>query len=104
MRVHVHARDLAGCTQPSLHVVVVFTVTARSAGSVRPIRRFGRGWKRPPSSRPQFGREADREPAAAIATRPEAAMQPQHKLITALRMLENKRDTMPPQKHGNIPL
>ena len=26
------------------------------------------------------------------------------KLISALRMLENKRDTMPPKKHGNIPL
>jgi propionyl-CoA carboxylase beta chain len=26
------------------------------------------------------------------------------KLITALRMLANKRDTMPPKKHGNIPL
>jgi propionyl-CoA carboxylase beta chain len=26
------------------------------------------------------------------------------KLITALRMLENKRDTNPPKKHGNIPL
>ncbi len=26
------------------------------------------------------------------------------KLITALRMLENKRDTMPRKKHGNIPL
>jgi propionyl-CoA carboxylase beta subunit len=26
------------------------------------------------------------------------------KLITALRMLENKRDTAPPKKHGNIPL
>ena len=29
---------------------------------------------------------------------------PRRKLITALRMLENKRDTMPPKKHGNIPL
>lgn len=26
------------------------------------------------------------------------------KLISALRMLSNKRDTMPPKKHGNIPL
>jgi len=26
------------------------------------------------------------------------------KLIAALRMLENKRDTNPPKKHGNIPL
>ncbi len=26
------------------------------------------------------------------------------KLITALRMLENKRDTNPPKKHGNMPL
>jgi len=26
------------------------------------------------------------------------------KLIAALRMLETKRDTMPPKKHGNIPL
>jgi len=26
------------------------------------------------------------------------------RLISALRMLENKRDTMPPKKHGNIPL
>src|SRR5208337_2853493 len=26
------------------------------------------------------------------------------KLIAALRMLENKRETMPPKKHGNIPL
>ena len=26
------------------------------------------------------------------------------KLIAALRMLENKRDTMPRKKHGNIPL
>jgi propionyl-CoA carboxylase beta chain len=26
------------------------------------------------------------------------------KLITALRMLESKRDTNPPKKHGNIPL
>ncbi|HET7842244.1 MAG TPA: acyl-CoA carboxylase subunit beta [Terriglobia bacterium] len=26
------------------------------------------------------------------------------KLITALRMLQNKRDTNPPKKHGNIPL
>ena len=37
--------------------------------------------------------------AAAItprATRP--------KLIAALRMLSNKRDTNPPKKHGNIPL
>jgi hypothetical protein len=24
--------------------------------------------------------------------------------ITALRMLENNRDTNPPKKHGNIPL
>ncbi|OFV97979.1 MAG: methylmalonyl-CoA carboxyltransferase [Acidobacteria bacterium RIFCSPLOWO2_02_FULL_61_28] len=34
-------------------------------------------------------------------------IEPRHtrrKLITALRMLENKRDTMPPKKHGNIPL
>jgi propionyl-CoA carboxylase beta chain len=34
-------------------------------------------------------------------------IQPRHtrrKLITALRMLANKRDTMPPKKHGNIPL
>jgi propionyl-CoA carboxylase beta chain len=30
--------------------------------------------------------------------------QTRKKLITALRMLENKRDTMPPKKHGNIPL
>ena len=30
--------------------------------------------------------------------------QTRRKLITALRMLENKRDTMPPKKHGNIPL
>ena len=26
------------------------------------------------------------------------------KLIAALRMLETKRDTNPPKKHGNIPL
>jgi acetyl-CoA carboxylase carboxyltransferase component len=26
------------------------------------------------------------------------------KLIAALRLLENKRDTNPPKKHGNIPL
>jgi acetyl-CoA carboxylase carboxyltransferase component len=26
------------------------------------------------------------------------------KLITALEMLKNKRDTNPPKKHGNIPL
>jgi propionyl-CoA carboxylase beta chain len=26
------------------------------------------------------------------------------KLIAALRMLENKRDTNPPKKHGSIPL
>jgi propionyl-CoA carboxylase beta chain len=26
------------------------------------------------------------------------------KLIRALRLLENKRDTNPPKKHGNIPL
>ena len=26
------------------------------------------------------------------------------KLITALSMLETKRDTNPPKKHGNIPL
>jgi propionyl-CoA carboxylase beta chain len=26
------------------------------------------------------------------------------KLIRALRALENKRDTNPPRKHGNIPL
>jgi len=26
------------------------------------------------------------------------------KIVTALRMLENKRDTNPPKKHGNIPL
>jgi acetyl-CoA carboxylase carboxyltransferase component len=26
------------------------------------------------------------------------------KLIVALRMLETKRDTNPPKKHGNIPL
>jgi propionyl-CoA carboxylase beta chain len=26
------------------------------------------------------------------------------RLITALRALENKRDTNPPKKHGNIPL
>jgi len=26
------------------------------------------------------------------------------KLITALEMLQNKRDTNPPKKHGNIPL
>ncbi len=26
------------------------------------------------------------------------------KLIAALRLLENKRDTTPPKKHGNIPL
>jgi propionyl-CoA carboxylase beta chain len=34
-------------------------------------------------------------------------IQPRHtrcKLITALRMLEGKRATMPPKKHGNIPL
>jgi len=30
--------------------------------------------------------------------------QTRRKLITALRMLENKCDTMPPKKHGNIPL
>ena len=30
--------------------------------------------------------------------------QTRRKLITALRMLENKRGTMPPKKHGNIPL
>ncbi|MCH7978742.1 MAG: acyl-CoA carboxylase subunit beta [Acidobacteria bacterium] len=30
--------------------------------------------------------------------------QTRRKLIRALRMLENKRDTMPPKKHGNIPL
>ncbi|MBI3933183.1 MAG: acyl-CoA carboxylase subunit beta, partial [Acidobacteria bacterium] len=30
--------------------------------------------------------------------------QTRRKLITALRMLENKRDTLPPKKHGNIPL
>src|SRR4051812_15111204 len=30
--------------------------------------------------------------------------QTRRKLITALRMLANKRDTMPPKKHGNIPL
>ena len=26
------------------------------------------------------------------------------KLIAALHMLETKRDTLPPKKHGNIPL
>ncbi len=26
------------------------------------------------------------------------------KLINALEMLKNKRDTNPPKKHGNIPL
>jgi len=26
------------------------------------------------------------------------------RLIEALRMLRNKRDTNPPKKHGNIPL
>lgn len=34
-------------------------------------------------------------------------IEPRHtrrKLIAALRMLENKRDAMPPKKHGNIPL
>ena len=30
--------------------------------------------------------------------------QTRRKLITALRMLAGKRDTMPPKKHGNIPL
>ena len=30
--------------------------------------------------------------------------QTRRKLIQALRMLANKRDTMPPKKHGNIPL
>ena len=30
--------------------------------------------------------------------------QTRRKLITALRMLANKRATMPPKKHGNIPL
>ena len=37
----------------------------------------------------------------------DAVIQPRDtrpKLITALRMLENKRDTNPPKKHGNIPL
>ena len=28
----------------------------------------------------------------------------QPKLIAALRMLETKRDTNPPKKHGNVPL
>ena len=27
-----------------------------------------------------------------------------HKIIKALTMLQNKRDTLPPKKHGNIPL
>jgi len=34
-------------------------------------------------------------------------IEPRHtrkKLIAALRMLENKRDSNPPKKHGNIPL
>jgi len=34
-------------------------------------------------------------------------IEPRHtrtKLITALEMLKNKRDTNPPKKHGNIPL
>ncbi|MCK4963799.1 MAG: methylmalonyl-CoA carboxyltransferase, partial [Dehalococcoidia bacterium] len=26
------------------------------------------------------------------------------RLIRALEMLQNKRDTLPPKKHGNIPL
>ncbi len=30
--------------------------------------------------------------------------QTRHKLIRALKLLENKRDTNPPRKHGNIPL
>jgi propionyl-CoA carboxylase beta chain len=37
----------------------------------------------------------------------DAVIQPRDtrpKLITALRMLESKRDTNPPKKHGNIPL
>jgi len=37
----------------------------------------------------------------------DAVIQPRDtrpKLITALRMLETKRDTIPPKKHGNIPL
>ncbi|MBI4442328.1 MAG: acyl-CoA carboxylase subunit beta [Acidobacteria bacterium] len=37
----------------------------------------------------------------------DAVIQPRQtrsKLIRALQMLENKRDTMPPKKHGNIPL
>ena len=34
-------------------------------------------------------------------------IEPRHtraKLIAALEMLKNKRDTNPPKKHGNIPL
>ncbi|MEK7834270.1 MAG: carboxyl transferase domain-containing protein, partial [Acidobacteriota bacterium] len=34
-------------------------------------------------------------------------IEPKHtrrKLIRALKLLENKRDTNPPRKHGNIPL
>jgi propionyl-CoA carboxylase beta chain len=30
--------------------------------------------------------------------------QTRRKLISALRLLKNKRDTNPPRKHGNIPL
>ena len=37
----------------------------------------------------------------------DAVIEPQEtrpRLIDALRMLQNKRDTNPPKKHGNIPL
>ena len=43
-------------------------------------------------------------PGAAIIDEVIEPRETRPKLIAALEMLKNKRDTNPPKKHGNIPL
>ena len=61
----------------------------------------GRSWS--PSTRTRW-RTPTSPPNAATSTRSSIRTRPGSRWSGALRLLRNKRETLPPRKHGNIPL
>ena len=67
-------------------------------GDVEAARRADRRSTRTPSPTPTS------PPSAATSTRSSPRTRPAVEIVRALRLLRTKRETLPPKKHGNIPL
>ena len=74
---------------------------AELAAAERPGGRAGRADRR---VRGHPGQPVRRGRARATSTRSSRRRRPASQIVRALRVLRTKRETLPPKKHGNIPL